>query len=123
MLNSVNGKKESMERVFPIAKKYGAVLVCLCLDESGIPETVEGRLSVAEKIVNTAAQYGIPKKNLVMDALVLTISTGRITRRSRWKPCAESAMRWDFTRCLACPISLLGFPREAVSTRHFLRWR
>lgn len=77
MLNSVNGKKESMERVFPIAKKYGAVLVCLCLDESGIPETVEGRLSVAEKIVKTAAQYGIPKKNLVMDALVLTISTGQ----------------------------------------------
>lgn len=77
MLNSVNGKKESMECVFPIAKKYGAVLVCLCLDESGIPETVEGRLSVAEKIVKTAAQYGIPKKNLVMDALVLTISTGQ----------------------------------------------
>ena len=77
MLNSVNGKKESMESVFPIAKKYGAVLVCLCLDESGIPETVEGRLRVAEKIVKTAAEYGIPKKNLVIDALVLTISTGQ----------------------------------------------
>ncbi len=77
MLNSVNGKKESMESVFPIAKKYGAVVVCLCLDESGIPETVEGRLQVAEKIVRTAAEYGIPKKDLVMDALVLTISTGR----------------------------------------------
>lgn len=77
MLNSVNGKKESMESVFPIAKKYGAVLVCLCLDESGIPETVEGRLRVAEKLVKTAAEYGIPKKNLVMDALVLTISTGQ----------------------------------------------
>lgn len=77
MLNSVNGKKESMESVFPIAKKYGAVLVCLCLDEDGIPETVEGRLKVAEKIVKTAAEYGIPKKNLVMDALVLTISTGQ----------------------------------------------
>ena len=77
MLNSVNGKKESMESVFPIAKKYGAVVVCLCLDESGIPETVEGRLQIAEKIVKTAAEYGIPKKNLVMDALVLTISTGQ----------------------------------------------
>ncbi len=77
MLNSVNGKKESMESVFPIAKKYGAVLVCLCLDESGIPETVEGRLRVAEKLVKTAAEYGIPKKNLVIDALVLTISTGQ----------------------------------------------
>lgn len=77
MLNSVNGKKESMESVFPIAKKYGAVVVCLCLDEGGIPETVEGRLQIAEKIVNTAARYGISRKNLVMDALVLTISTGR----------------------------------------------
>lgn len=77
MLNSVNGKKESMERVFPIAKKYGAVVVCLCLDEGGIPENVEGRLAVAEKLVKTAAAYGIPKKNLVMDALVLTISTGQ----------------------------------------------
>ncbi len=76
MLNSVNGKKESMESVFPIAKKYGAV-VCLCLDEGGIPETVEGRLDIAKKIVRTAAAYGIPKKNLVMDALVLTISTGQ----------------------------------------------
>ena len=76
MLNSVNGKAESMESVFPIAKKYGAVVVCLCLDENGIPETVEGRLAVAQKIVDTAAKYGIEKKNLVMDALVLTISTG-----------------------------------------------
>jgi 5-methyltetrahydrofolate--homocysteine methyltransferase len=77
MLNSVNGKEESMESVFPIAKKYGATLVCLCLDEDGIPETVEGRLKIARKIVGRAAQYGIPKKNLVMDALVLTISTGK----------------------------------------------
>lgn len=77
MLNSVNGKKESMESVFPLAKKYGAVVVCLCLDESGIPETAEGRLAIAEKIVKTAESYGIPKKNLVMDALVMTISTGK----------------------------------------------
>ncbi len=81
MLNSVNGKKESMESVFPIAKKYGAVVVCLCLDEDGIPETVEGRLKVARKIVDTAASYGIAKKNLVMDALVLTISTGQDNAR------------------------------------------
>ena len=63
--------------LFRSAKKYDAVLVCLCLDEGGIPETVEGRLQVAEKIIRTAAEYGIPKKNLVMDALVLTISTGQ----------------------------------------------
>ena len=49
----------------------------MCLDENGIPETVEGRLAIAEKIVKTAESYGIPKKNLVMDALVMTISTGK----------------------------------------------
>lgn len=63
MLNSVNGKKESMESVFPIAKKYGAVLVCLCLDESGIPETVEGRLRVAEKLVKLLRNMAFPRKS------------------------------------------------------------
>ncbi len=77
MLNSVNGKQESMDAVFPLAKKYGAVVVCLCLDENGIPETVEGRLAIAKKMIETAASYGIPRKNLVIDTLVLTISTGK----------------------------------------------
>lgn len=77
MLNSVNGKQESMDSVFPLVKKYGAVVVCLCLDEQGIPETVEGRVEIAKKIAKRAEEYGIPRKNLVMDALVLTISTGQ----------------------------------------------
>lgn len=77
MLNSVNGKQESMDSVFPLAKKYGAVVVCLCLDEQGIPETIEGRVEIAKKIAKRAEEYGIPRKNLVMDALVLTISTGQ----------------------------------------------
>ena len=74
MLNSVNGKAESMDAIFPIAKKYGAVVVGLCLDEDGIPPTAEGRFEIAKRIVNRAAEYGIDKKNLVMDALCLTIS-------------------------------------------------
>ena len=64
MINSVNGKKESMEAVFPLVKKYGGTVVALTLDESGIPETFEGRIAVAEKILDTAKQYGIPKKTL-----------------------------------------------------------
>ncbi len=75
MLNSVNGKKESMEAVFPIAKKYGGVVVGLCLDESGIPSSAEGRLKIAEKIIDTAASYGIAKNQIVIDALALTVST------------------------------------------------
>lgn len=76
MLNSVNGKAESMKQVFPLAKKYGAVVVCLCLDENGIPETADGRIAIAEKIIATAASYGIPKTELVFDALTMTVSTG-----------------------------------------------
>lgn len=77
MINSVNGKKSSMEKIFPLAKKYGGVVVCLCLDENGIPETSEGRIAIAEKIINTAAEYGIDKKDLAVDALTMTISTNK----------------------------------------------
>ena len=77
MINSVNGKEENMRAVFPIAKKYGAVTVCLCLDENGIPETAQGRIEIAEKIINTAARYGIEKKDLIVDALTMTVSTDK----------------------------------------------
>ena len=75
MINSVNGKEKSMKEVFPLAKKYGGVVVCLCLDEDGIPSTAQGRISIAKKIIKRAAEYGIDKKNLAVDALVMTIST------------------------------------------------
>lgn len=75
LINSTNGKKKSMHEIFPLAKKYGGVVVCLCLDENGIPETADGRIKVAEKIINTAAEYGIDKKDLIVDALAMTIST------------------------------------------------
>ena len=74
MVNSVNGKKESLDEILPIVKKYGGVLVGLCLDEDGIPPTAEGRVKIAERIAEEAARYGIKKKDLVMDALTLTIS-------------------------------------------------
>lgn len=75
MINSVNGKEKSMKEVFPLAKKYGGVVVCLCLDEDGIPSTAQGRIAIAKKIIKKAAEYGIDKKNLAVDALVMTIST------------------------------------------------
>lgn len=76
LINSVNGKQESMQAVFPLAKKYGGVVVCLTLDEGGIPDTAAGRIQIAEKIIQTAESYGIEKKNLIIDALAMTVSTG-----------------------------------------------
>ena len=75
LVNSVNGKAESMAAVLPLVAKYGGVLVCLCLDESGIPETAEGRLAVAEKIVREAARHGIARHDLVIDPLCLAVSS------------------------------------------------
>ncbi|MDR2941808.1 MAG: homocysteine S-methyltransferase family protein [Treponema sp.] len=76
LLNSVSGKKESLETVLPLVKKYGATVVALCLDDSGIPETAEGRIKIAEKIISSADACGIPKKDIIVDALTMTISTG-----------------------------------------------
>lgn len=75
MINSVNGKAESMEAIFPLVRKYGGVIVALTLDENGIPETAEGRIAIAEKIYKTAAEYGISAKEIVVDPLALTISS------------------------------------------------
>ena len=76
MLNSVNGKEDSLEHVLPLTKKYGAVVVALCLDDSGIPTTAEGRIAIADKIIARAAEYGIESRNIVVDPLAMTISTG-----------------------------------------------
>lgn len=75
MVNSVNGKKESMDMVFPLIKKYGGVVIGLTIDEQGIPETAQGRIKVAGKIIEEAKKYGIDKKDIVIDVLAMTISS------------------------------------------------
>ena len=74
LINSVNGKKESMDAVFPLAKKYGGVIVALTLDEGGIPKRAEDRVQIAKNILAAAEAYGIEKKDLIFDPLALTIS-------------------------------------------------
>lgn len=74
LVNSVNGKEESMSAVFPLVKKYGGVVVALTLDENGIPEKAEGRVAIARRIIERAKDYGIDKKDIIVDPLALTIS-------------------------------------------------
>ena len=74
IVNSVNGKRESMEAVFPLVKKYGGVLICLTLDENGIPETADGRIAIAKRIKAEAERCGFSAKDLVFDPLALTVS-------------------------------------------------
>ena len=74
LVNSVNGKQESMDAVFPLVRKYGGVAVGLTLDENGIPATAEGRVAIAEKIIAEAEKYGISKKDILIDPLAMAIS-------------------------------------------------
>lgn len=75
MINSVNGKQEEMDKIFPLVKKYGGVVVGLTLDEGGIPASADGRVVIAQKIYAEGAKYGIAQKDIVIDPLTMTMST------------------------------------------------
>ncbi len=75
MINSVNGSAESMDAIFPLVQKYGGVVVCLTLDENGIPDSAQGRCAIAQRIVHRAAEYGIGVNDLIFDPLAMTISS------------------------------------------------
>ncbi len=77
LVNSVNGKKESMDTVFPLVQKYGGVVVALTLDENGIPETAAGRVEIAKRILAEAEKYGISKKDVLVDPLAMAISADK----------------------------------------------
>ena len=74
LVNSVNGKEESLSAILPLAAKYGGVVVALTLDESGIPPTAEGRLAIARKIVRRGADYGLKPSDFLVDVLSLAVS-------------------------------------------------
>ena len=120
MINSVTGKAESMAAVFPLAKKYGGVIVALTLDENGIPDTAEGRVAIARRILETAATYGIAKKDIVFDTLAMTVSAD-----GRAAAVTLEALR-RIRRELGCHTSLgvsnvsFGLPaRDAVNSTFF----
>ncbi len=74
IVNSVNGKTGVLESVLPICKKYGAAVIGLCMDENGIPKTAEGRVTIAKRILDAAIEAGIPREDVLIDCLTLTVS-------------------------------------------------
>lgn len=119
MINSVNGKVEIMEQVFPLVKKYGGVVVGLALDEDGIPDTTEGRLAIAEKIYQTGEKYGISRKDIVIDALVMTMSTNNESAKITLDTVKEITARGGKTVLGVSNISF-GLPqRELINAAFF----
>ncbi len=75
LINSVSGKEESMKAVFPLIKKYGGVVIAVTIDENGIPDTAQGRVEIAEKIISRAKEYGIDSKDIIVDPLAMAVSS------------------------------------------------
>ncbi|MGN1166186.1 MAG: homocysteine S-methyltransferase family protein [Lachnospiraceae bacterium] len=120
MVNSVNGKQEEMDKVFPLIKKYGGVVVGLTIDEDGIPDTVEGRVRVAGKIIEEAKKYGIEKKDIVIDVLTMTISSDPESAKITLG--ALKAVREKYEVCTVLGVSNISFGlpyRPAVNSNFY----
>lgn len=120
VINSVNGKPEIMDSIFKIAKKYGACVVGLTLDENGIPSLAEERFKIAEKIVNTAEKYGIPKENLLIDCLVLTASAQQKEVAETLKAISMVREKLGVRTVLGVSNVSFGLPNRALLNRTFL---
>lgn len=119
MINSVNGKREIMDGVFPLIQKYGGVVVGLTLDENGIPATAKGRVEIAGKIIREAARYGILKKDIVIDVLAMTISSDPAGARTTLE--ALEGVRQAYGVCTVLGVSNISFglPARPVINANF----
>ena len=120
MVNSVNGKQEEMDKVFPLIQKYGGVVVGLTIDEDGIPDTAEGRVRVAGKIIEEAKKYGIDKKDIVIDVLAMTISSDPESAKTTLE--ALKAVREKYGVCTVLGVSNISFGlpyRPAVNSNFY----
>ena len=119
MVNSVNGKQESMDAIFPLVKKYGGVVVGLTLDENGIPETAEGRVAIAGRIIEEAKKYGIDKKDIVIDVLTLTISSEPDSAKITLDALRMVREQFGVRTVLGVSNISFGLPNRPIVNSHF----
>lgn len=119
-INSVNAKQESMDAIFPIAKKYGACLVGLCMDEAGIPSSAEGRLEAAHEIIKEAEKYGISSQDLWVDCLTLTVSAQQDQAQETLKAVRMISEELKIPTVLGVSNISFGLPLRSLMTQTFL---
>ncbi len=121
LVNSVTAKAASMEAIFPLVKKYGGVVIGLTITENGIPETAEGRLEAARIIVDTAAQYGIEKKDIVIDPLTMAVSADQNAALTTLKALSLIQSELGVFTSLGVSNVSFGLPqRETITSTFFL---
>ena len=119
MINSVSGKQESMDLVFPLVKKYGGVVVGLTLDEGGIPVDAEGRVAIAGKIIEEAKKYGIDKKDIVIDVLAMTISSEPQGAKTTLEALRLVRERYEVRTVLGVSNISFGLPNRGIINSNF----
>lgn len=120
IVNSVNGEDESLESILPLVKKYGASVVGLTLDKGGIPKTTEGRFAIAEKILNRAIEYGIPKEDVFIDCLTLTASAEQDGVMETLNALKRVKNELGLRTVLGVSNISFGLPNRELITRTFL---
>lgn len=120
IVNSVNGEDESLDTILPLVKKYGASVVGLTLDSKGIPETVQGRLAIAEKIVKRAEYYGISREDIYIDCLTLTVSTDQNSARTTLASLAAVKEKLNVRTILGVSNISFGLPNRELLNSTFL---
>lgn len=119
-VNSVNGEPDSLEAILPIVKKYGASVVGLTLDKSGIPQTAEGRVDIARRILSAALSCGIPKEDVWIDCLTLTVSAQQEQAAETLKAVRTVHEELGLQTVLGVSNISFGLPNRALITQNFL---
>jgi len=120
IVNSVTGEAKSIETVLPLVKKYGAAVIGLTLDENGIPPLAEDRLRIARKILDACMRYGIPKEDLIIDCLVLTVSTQQNSATETLRAAKMVKDKLGVKTCLGISNISFGMPGREVVNRTYL---
>ncbi len=121
LINSVNAGQESMDRVFPLAKKYGSMLICLTLDENGIPMDAEGRFRLAVKLLKEAEKYSLEKEDLIFDPLTLSVSADPSAAEVTLKTIQMIREKLHARVCLGVSNVSFGLPcRDGVNSVFFI---
>lgn len=119
LVNSVNGKEESLNAVLPLVKKYGGALVCLTLDDDGIPETAEGRLTIAKKIIARAEALGIRRREFLVDGLTMPVSAGGENANVTLETIRRAKTELGVKTALGVSNVSFGLPRREELNRSF----
>ena len=119
-VNSVNGEPEVLDRILPIIKKYGASVVGLTLDKNGIPQTAEGRVAIARRILDAALSYGIPREDLWIDCLTLTVSAQQDQAVETLKAVETVHRELGLQTVLGVSNISFGLPNRPLITQNFL---